>query len=305
MQELDGKAIVITGAGRGIGAACAVGLAQAGASLVINDIDSGPLEETLAKIRDAGGKAVGCVADISNWEDAGRIIATCIDSFGKIDGLWNNAALLHNARLDEFDPVASQRLIDVNILGTLYPTAHAIKPMIAQRSGTVLNVTSGAHTGMESMGIYGATKGAVASMTYTWAMELAQHNIRVNALSPLGLTRHMDIWSAYSPGKEAEARRANLPSPDGPMPLVAYLLSDRSRGVTGQLVRIDRREISLYVHPSLQMPPAIRDDWTVTSVAEAFDTDFSSRLVPCGVCGIEGNSRPLEEGFWKRVEVAD
>src|ERR1700741_816171 len=91
MALLDGKAVVITGSGHGIGAACDKGVAARGGAVVINDINPERANKTVAEIKAAGGKAVACVADISKWEEASRLIQTCIDSFGKIDGLVNNA----------------------------------------------------------------------------------------------------------------------------------------------------------------------------------------------------------------------
>src|ERR1700682_2092978 len=110
MAVLEGKEVVNTGSGRGIGAACAKVAARQGASVVVNDIDAEPANETVAAIQAAGGKAVACVADITQWDEAGRLIQSCIDAFGKIDGLVNNAALFHTARIDKFDPKAARSL---------------------------------------------------------------------------------------------------------------------------------------------------------------------------------------------------
>src|SRR5690349_12897016 len=101
MTMLEGKAVVITGSGRGIGAACAKGVARQGASVIVNDVDAKLAEETVAAISAAGGTAVACVADITDWDQAGRLIDRCVAAFGKIDGLVNNAALFHRSRLDQ------------------------------------------------------------------------------------------------------------------------------------------------------------------------------------------------------------
>src|SRR5262245_52528445 len=103
-RMLKGKAIVVTGAGRGIGAACAKGVARQGASVVVNDIDAGEAERTAQSIIAEGGTAIGHAADVSDWEEAGRLINSCISTFGKIDGLVNNAALYHIGSIDTLDP---------------------------------------------------------------------------------------------------------------------------------------------------------------------------------------------------------
>lgn len=188
MNVLQGKAVVITGSGKGIGAACAKGAAHQGAAVVVNDIDDSA-HETANAILAEGGKAVACLADVSKWDEAGRLIDCCLEAFGKIDGLVNNAALYNRARIDELEPESARAQVEVNVLGTMFCTAHAVRHMLEQGSGSIVNVVSGAHMGMPTMGVYGATKGAVASMVYTWAMELTGTGVRVNALSPFGRTR--------------------------------------------------------------------------------------------------------------------
>lgn len=300
MPVLDGKAVVITGSGRGIGAACARGAARQGAAVVVNDVDGDPANETVDAIIAEGGRAIACVADVSDWDQAGRLIQTCIDAFGKIDGLVNNAAMFHTGRIEDFDPNSARLQVSVNVLGPLYCTAHAVKPMLARKSGSIVNVISGAHMGMETMGIYGATKGAVASMIYTWALELAGSGVRVNGLSPFGATRMM-----MPPGsvddEEHRQRISLLPSPDQNSPVVEYLLSNLSADVNGQILRIDREEVYLYTHPALLMPPAVREKWTAEALAAAFENEFKDRQVACGVMGMENISVPLESGFWSRA----
>lgn len=287
MSLLAGKAVVITGSGRGIGAACARGAARQGAALVVNDVDPELAERTVSEIRSEGAQAVACVADVTDWEDSGRLVRSCIEHFGRIDGLVNNAGLAHIAGLDAFDPVAARALIDVNVMGSLHCSAHAVKPMLAQGSGVIVNVISGAHMGLPKLGVYAASKGAAASMIYSWALELEGTGIRVNGLSPIGAGTGM---SPDDPsGQPPEANSA----------ILEFLLSDRAAGVNGQMARIDGTEIHLYAHPALLLPPAVNANWTAQTVAEAFERDFAGRLVPCGVMGIEGQPVKIESGYWQ------
>ncbi|HTV95474.1 MAG TPA: SDR family oxidoreductase [Steroidobacteraceae bacterium] len=300
MKILAGKAVVITGSGRGIGAACAKGCARRGAAVVVNDIDPVDANDTAAAIVAEGGEAVACVADVSVWEEAGRLIDTCISTFGKIDGLVNNAALYHAARIDAFDPAAARSLLEANVLGPLYCTGRAIKPMLAQQGGSIINVVSGAHMGIANLGIYGATKGAVASMVYTWALELAGTGVRVNGLSPFGATR-IALRDRRGPIPEEMAKQlALLPPPEANSPVVEFLLSDLAKSVNGQLVRIDRGELQLYTHPALLLPSVTRREWTAELVAQAFESDFKDRQVPCGVRGARELPVELQSGYWTR-----
>jgi NAD(P)-dependent dehydrogenase (short-subunit alcohol dehydrogenase family) len=287
---LNGKAVVITGSGQGIGAACARGAARQGAAVVVNDIIAAEAHETAEAIRAEGGTAVACVADVSKWEDAQRLIRACIEAFGKIDGLVNNAALIDWGRIDEFDPEAARSLVDVNVLGTMYCSAQAVIPMLAQGSGSIVNVTSGAHMGMPKLGIYGATKGAVASMIYTWAIELAGTGVRVNGLSPFATGTRMSGKRGADP---------MMQKPEANSPVLEYLLSDLASHVNGQIVRIDQEDLSLYTHPALLLPPAVRSKWTAETVAGAFANEFKDRQVVCGVMGMESLPVNVRSGFWK------
>ena len=301
MGILDGKAVVITGSGRGIGAACARQCARQGASVVVNDIDADDAHSTTAAITGAGGRAVTCIADVSDSDQAGQLIESCLSSFGRIDGLVNNAALYDRAGIDAFDPVVARRLVETNVLGPMYCTGHAIKPMLKQHSGSIINVVSGAHLGIPMLGIYGATKGAVASMVYTWALELQGSGVRVNALSPFAATR-IALKDRHGPiPAEMAAQLAQLPPPEANTPAVEFLLSDLSRHVTGQLVRIDKGELQLYTHPALLLPSVSRSDWTAEAVAQAFASEFNDRLIPCGVLGMTSPPVELQSGFWKRA----
>jgi hypothetical protein len=162
--------------------------------------------------------------------------------------------------------------------------------MQAQGSGSIVNVISGALMGLPRLSVYSASKGAMASMVFSWALELADTGVRANGLSPIGAGTGM---SPDDPaGQPPEANSAVL----------EYLLSDRSAHVTGQLVRIDGEELHLYAHPALSLPPALRPKWTAELVAEAFEREFKDRLMPCGVLGTEGRPVELQSGYWKRKQ---
>jgi NAD(P)-dependent dehydrogenase (short-subunit alcohol dehydrogenase family) len=301
MGILNGKAVVITGSGRGIGAACARGVAAQGASVIVNDADADEAHKTAQEILNSGGQAFAFPADVSKWDEAGRLILSCIEKFGRIDGLVNNAALFHSGPVTAIDPVKARQLMEVNVLGPIHCTGQAVTHMVAQGSGSIINVVSGAHMGMPNMGIYGATKGAVASMVYTWAMELEGSGVRVNGLSPFGKTRMvLDEAIKQNSGKLAQDL-ANIQEPGANSPVVEYLLSDLAIDVNGQLIRIDKGELQIYTHPALLQPPVFRPSWTAEQIAEAFDRDLKQRLVPCGVMGMSSGPQPLTSGFWNRV----
>lgn len=275
--RLDGKAVVITGSGRGIGAACAAHAAALGALVVVNDLAGSGAEDVAAGIRATGGVAVAHPADVSVRAEAAGLIARCLDEFDRIDGLVNNAALMSLSLLEDHDEEHLRRLLDVNVVGGFHCAAEAIGPMYAQGSGSIVNVTSGAHTGMAEMGAYAATKGAVASMTYAWAVDATGRGVRVNALSPLAAGA-MVAQSAAHFGHPLAA-----PEPARNAPAVSYLLADDSAHVTGQIVRVDGSHLSLMAHPAIVELVLYRECWTSDDVARAFADVLDARRSPAGL----------------------
>ena len=291
MNALHGKAVVVTGAGRGIGAACARGVAALGAAVVVNDIDGPEAESTAAAIRSAGGQAVAHVADICSWEAAGDLVQRCVREFGAIDGLVNNAGLFGLGRLDELeqcDEPGWRRMIEVNVIGSVNCAAHAVRHMKSNGGGSIVNVTSGAQMGIPAMSVYGATKGAVASLTYAWAMELKDSAIRVNAVSPLARTRMVQATQAYFTAQGLPKPITTQPEPERVSPIVEFLLSDAAGGITGQVVRIEGTQLALCAHPGVLVPMLVSEQWDFAGVRAAFAADLAGRQQPLGMIGIRG-----------------
>ncbi len=291
MAFLDGKAIVITGSGGGIGAAYARHAAREGARVVVNDVDAASAHAVVAAIRAEGGTASAYVASIASWDGAAGLIAHCVQKFGGIDGLVNNAALFRMALPEEEDEAGLRALIEVNVLGTMFCGIHASRHMLARGRGSIVNVTSGAQAGLGRQGAYGASKGAVASLTYTWAIDMGARGVRVNAVSPMARSRMADLAQQYL----AEHGHAPWPemaaTPEDNTPVVIYLLSDRSAAVNGQVVRIDGKRLSLMTHPAVLHPPLQRALWGVQEVVDAFEQELASRQLPLGVVALDAQPR--------------
>jgi NAD(P)-dependent dehydrogenase (short-subunit alcohol dehydrogenase family) len=288
---LNGKSVVITGGGQGLGAQYALLAAAEGAAVVVNDVDEDVAGVTAAAIRTAGGTAVGYGADVSDWHAAGRLIDFCVNEFGAIDGLVNNAGILVVGAPAEMDPARIRRLMDVNVMGTVFCGTHAIARMSAAGRGSIVNVTSGAHMGLNGHSIYGASKGAISSLTYCWAVDVEGTGVRVNAVSPRAATgmAHDLIDSLGLTGDERQAKLDTFPTAAANAPVVAYLLSDRSGALHGQTVRIDGDRLSIISKPSIQGPELIEEAWTVDKVAAAFAGPLASRLMPQGFARVTGD----------------
>ena len=262
---LDGKAVIVTGAGAGLGRAYACDLAGSGAAVVVNDLDAAAADEVASIIANAGGRAVADHNTVSDPADAAAIIDTAITAFGRLDGLVNNAGVFYVAAPQDDDPSRATDMVATNLLGSLYCGLRAIRYMVGHGGGAIVNDTSGAQAGMSRRGTYGATKGATASLTYSWAMDLREHGVRVNAVSPIARTAMVDYGVALG-------ERGTDVAPEHVAPLVTYLISDAAAAVTGQIIRLDGPELSVLSRPGAQRRTARSDGWDHATIAAVLPT---------------------------------
>ncbi|GAA1239807.1 SDR family oxidoreductase [Prauserella halophila] len=275
---LGGKAVVVTGAGRGLGEAFAVHAARAGADVVVNDVDAEAAGAVAANIRDHGGHAVASAHDVSDADQAAAVVETCVGEFGALDGLVNNAALNHEALPWDDDPARVRALVETNVLGVTFTGMAASRAMVdAGRGGSIVNISSGASLGQRKLGAYAASKGAVASLTYSWALDMEDEGIRVNAVCPLAHTRM--VWTSERALRGCPPDR----TPNRIAPVVLYLLGDGSTGITGQLVRCNGPQLHIVGQPYLKAPILERDAWDTEGVQHAFDEVFGAHLEPYGM----------------------
>jgi NAD(P)-dependent dehydrogenase (short-subunit alcohol dehydrogenase family) len=276
---LDGKVALVTGAGRGMGRAYALAMADEGARVVVNNRTLTLAEEVVELIRGHGGDAVANGGDVASWDDAGAMVQQAIDAFGQLDVLVNNAGVLRdrmsfNMSEDEWDEV-----IAVHLTGTFNAGRHAMTHMRERRAGVIINTTSGQQYGGVGQSNYSAAKGGTASLTYTWAMELARYGIRVNCIWPRARTR----MTLSTP---AAQRQGGLPDafgdPEHVAPMVVYLASDDADWVTGQVVGIQHDRIWLIQHPK-DGAEAFKDGgWSVQDLRERFRATIGRELEPLG-----------------------
>jgi NAD(P)-dependent dehydrogenase (short-subunit alcohol dehydrogenase family) len=258
MAILVGKAVVITGAGQGLGRAFAIHAAQHGAAVVINDVDEPLAGEVAELITRNGGKAVVSAGSVTDPDQAQAMVDTCTAAFGRIDGLVNNAGIRYQAQIGQDSPAKMRELIEVNVLGTLYCTNAAVQSM---RRGSIVNLGSVAMVGQPTALTYSASKGAVASITAGAANELQDKGIRVNAVCPIAETRMA----------KADTKAAPSGPPETIAPLVTYLLSDRAAKITGQLIRFANGRLHVMGQTSPKEPVIERERWDVEDIAEAFE----------------------------------
>ena len=250
---LDGKTAIITGAAKGIGLGCARLFLRAGANVLIADADA---EASTAALRtlalvDAAGRAAMCPVDITVPDDIDTMVARCIDEFGSVDVLVNNAGIYPAATFDEMTPEHVQRVLRVNVEGPILTTRAVARRMRAQgRGGAIVNMGSmgalrGSHPGLIT---YGASKGAVHSFTLRASAALAADGIRVNAIAPGSIDTESANALTDASDERAQAAlaaaNAQIPlgrfgTPDDIAPAAVFLASDAARYITGITILVD------------------------------------------------------------------
>ena len=247
-MRLKGKAVVITGAGKGIGRACAVRFAAEGARLLLADVDRGACEGVATQIRIGGGEAACVEADVSRREDNERMIDACLDAYGAMDVLVCNAAVTLPKLITETTDEDIERLLDVNVKSLFYATRYGVSKMLEGGGGAILIVAS--KTGLvaqEDSPVYCATKGAAVQLARALALDYATRGIRVNALCP-GIidTPMLRQFASGMPDPEAAWESYSTAQPMGRLgtaeecaAAAAWLVSDDAGFITGVALPVD------------------------------------------------------------------
>jgi 3-oxoacyl-[acyl-carrier protein] reductase len=280
MGILDGKAAIVTGGGRGIGRGHCLHLAENGASVVVNDVDGAEAQKVADEISEKGGAAVANRDDISSRAGARALVAQCVEAFGGLHAVVNNAGNVRDRSFlkmsdEEFDAVFA-----VHVKGTFLCAQEGARRMLEQGlGGAIVNTVSAAHFGNFGQTNYAGAKGAIASMTYTWALELARHGIRVNAVSPSGSTR---MSSTY---KGPDGVEVPLPFIDPVQngAFVAYLCSDAAGWVTGQIFGTGRDRVQMVEQPKYGTATYREGGWSVQDLVDHFEAHFKQHLEPFGL----------------------
>jgi NAD(P)-dependent dehydrogenase (short-subunit alcohol dehydrogenase family) len=264
-MNLAGKSAIVTGAGRGIGKEIALLLAKEGASVIVNDPgvgrggegnDQAPADEVVEQITAAGGTAVANYDSVADYAAAGRMVAHCVDTFGKLDALVNVAGMLRERMIWNMTEEDFDQVILVHLKGHWNMCTHATKVMRTARYGRIVNFSSDAFKGAVGQCNYAAAKAGIIGLTLSIARECGRYGITANSICPMAATR-MTVNDAVIAGwkrrldtgllsqADYDARMA-MPGPEYVAPIVGYLCTEESQDVNGQIFHAERGRLHTY-----------------------------------------------------------
>ncbi|MFC0862080.1 SDR family oxidoreductase [Sphaerimonospora cavernae] len=252
------RVVIVTGAGRGLGRAHALEFARQGAKVVINDLgvsrsgeggSAGPAQEVVEEIRALGGEAVAETSDIATDEGARHLVATAVETFGRLDVLVNNAGFLRDRMLVNLSEEEWDAVMRVHLKGHFLPLKHAGLHWRAESKAgrpvdaRVINTSSGAGLlGSVGQGNYSAAKAGIVGLTLVASAELGRYGVTANAIAPAARTRMTEeVFAATMAAPEAGAFDAM--APENVSPLVVWLGSAESREVTGRVFEVEGGKI--------------------------------------------------------------
>jgi NAD(P)-dependent dehydrogenase (short-subunit alcohol dehydrogenase family) len=295
-MDLNGKVAVVTGSGRGLGLAYAKALAEAGAAVVVNDVDDGAATEAVQEIASAGGRAVAVVAPVGSTETADALVGKAVEEFGRLDVMVTNAGILRDTVLWKMSDADFDAVVEVHLRGTFTCARAAAVQMRAQGTGgrLVLISSPAGQRGNFGQGNYAAAKAGIVAMARTWAMELARADVTVNAVVPVAATEMTKTIPVFAPIiEESERTGTPLPewvrkdegmgTPEDVASLIVFLASDASAQVTGQAIGIGGDKLALWSHPQEKATAYADGGWSADAIAEAWATGVGAEPETFGI----------------------
>lgn len=294
-KMMEGKVVVVTGSGRGIGRDMALQMAAEGAAVVVNDLgvsvdgsESGetPAAEVVREIESRGGRAVASYESVSDWVAAGRIVQCAMDTFGRIDVVVNNAGILRdrfffNMSVDEWRAV-----IDVHLHGSFFVSRAAAPYFKSQSSGAYVHMTSTSGLiGNMGQANYAAAKLGVAALSKSIALDMRRYNVRSNCISPFAWSRMIGAIPTDTPAQQARVEKLKKMESGKIAPMAVFLASDAAKDVSGQIFAVRANEIFLMSQPRPIRSVHRSEGWTPQTIAEQALPAFKSSFYPLEISG--------------------
>jgi len=275
---VEGKVVVVTGAGGGIGREIAIMMAAAGARVIINDVGASltgsgasttPAQQTQAIIRQNGGLAEVSTDSVAEWTSAQKIIQAALDHFGRVDAVVNNAGILRDGIFHRMSAEDWLAVISVHLNGSFFVSRAAAEQYRKQESGAFvhINSTSGL-IGNIGQANYAAAKLGITALSKSIALDMHRYNVRSNCLSPWAWSRMTSSIPATSPEQQEMVAKLQRMTPDKNAPLAVFLASDAAKGITGQVFGTRMNEIYLFSSPRPIRIVHRADGWSPETIAE-------------------------------------
>jgi len=288
-KPLDGKVVIVTGAGRGIGRDIAMLAAHEGGKVVVNDLgggadgegnpDLGPASAVVEEIRAAGGTAMPNGDSVADPASAQRIVRTALDAFGRLDAVVNNAGILRDRIFHRMSHVDWQMVIDVHLHGCFNVSRAAAGHFREQGSGSFVHFTSTSGLiGNFGQANYAAAKMGIVGLSKSIALDMARFGVRSNCISPFAWSRLIGTIPTETPEEKARVERMKTMGSEKIAPLAVLLASDLSKDVSGQIFAVRRNEVFLMSQPRPIRSVHRSEGWSAETLAEhmlpAFKTSF-------------------------------
>jgi NAD(P)-dependent dehydrogenase (short-subunit alcohol dehydrogenase family) len=277
LKLLEGKAVVVTGAGGGIGRDFALAMASAGASVVVNDIgtsvkgegqDSGPAARVCQEIVSSGGKAVANTDSVADWASANRIVQCALDAFGRIDAVVNNAGILRDRFFFNMSVEEWRAVIDVHLNGSFYVSRAAAPHFKSQESGCYVHMTSTSGLiGNLGQANYSAAKLGIVGLSKSIALDMAKYRVRSNCIAPFAWSRMIGSIPTETDDQKARVEKLKSMETAKIAPLAVFLCSEKAEGVSGQIFAVRANELFLMSQSRPLRSVHRAEGWTPETIA--------------------------------------
>ena len=289
-RMLEGKVVLVTGAGRGIGREVSLLAARHGAKVVVNDLggtekgeggDRAPALEVAAEVRDAGGEAVASFDSVADFASAERIVAQALADFGRLDGVVNNAGILRDAIFHKMTEDDWDAVIDVHLKGSFNVARAAAAHFRERGAGAFVHMTSTSGlVGNFGQANYAAAKLGIVGLPKSIALDMARFHVRSNCISPFAWSRLIGTIPIADETQAARVEKIKRMTPAKIAPVAVFLLSDAAAGVSGQIFAVRNNEIFLMSQSRPLRSVQRSEGWTAETVAEHAHPALAAHYFP-------------------------